>query len=184
MYIPVCGVPFHVEMVLLSLEVKEVLANLFLLSISGRRHRKLLAKSGRVISSTHSQRLFPSSCLCEWERKFVLQTKSTTRIRSTLCPNHKVFPVTKRSSLSRINSPVIASVVVSSHCPVLWSHIIILFLFVVLSSTHKKATLPSDNSMTKVMDVTGSQTCPDRGTKRCPGWVTRSGHLFVTPGHV
>ena len=26
--------------------------------------------------------------------------------------------------------------------------------------------------------------CPDRSTKRCPGWVARSGHLFImTPGH-
>ena len=159
MYIPVCGVPFHVEMVL-SLEVKEVLANLFLLSISGRRHRKFLAQSGRVIFSTHSQRLFPSSCLCGWERKLVLQTMSTTRIRSTLCSNHKVFPVTKRLPLSRKNSPVIASVVVSSQSPVLWSHIIIL----VLSSTHKKATLPLDNSMTKVMDVAGHSKTSSHST--------------------
>ena len=43
---------------------------------------------------------------------------------------------------------------------------------------HKNTVLVSKKT------VHWESNLPDRGTKTCPGLVPRSGHLFVTPGHV
>ena len=93
------------------------------------------------------------------EKKFNIQVIDCNKsVYTILCNNSFSSSVSSLSSVSTVD------IKVKKH---------ILLYFVILDSATYKCPCVNER-------LTGNQTCPDRGTKKCPGLVPRSGHLFAS----